>query len=64
MGEEPPDHMTIPEIRRYTGVSRTTIYRWIKAGKLKPVGVSSAFLSNPQPLFARADVERLKPKQP
>lgn len=57
--------MTIPQIRKYTGVSRSTIYRWIKAGKLTPVAVSSEFLTNPQPRFRKVDVDALRPvRQP
>ena len=64
MPDECEETMTIPEIRKYTGVSRTTIYRWIKAGKLKPVTVSSPFLTNPQPRFRKADVDALRPDKP
>jgi excisionase family DNA binding protein len=60
VSEEPGETMTIAEIRRYTGASRTTIYRWIKAKKLQPVEVSSAWLDKPQPRFRKSDVDALR----
>lgn len=66
MSEGEGEHlMTIAEIRQLTGVSRTTIYRWINQGKLTPVAVSSEYLEKPQPRFRRKDVEALhRPRKP
>jgi predicted DNA-binding protein (UPF0251 family) len=65
--DEGTDLMTMREAANHLGVSKATIWRRYKAGRLPAANaaeLNSARDKQMRILFHPADVERLKPKQP
>ncbi|RLE29692.1 MerR family DNA-binding transcriptional regulator [Candidatus Acetothermia bacterium] len=53
-------YLTIPELARRVGVHRSTVYRWVRSGRLKPEAVvtrRSIFLLAPS---AVAEAQRIR----
>ena len=54
---KPTDLLTSAEVCERLGIDRSTLSRWVAAGRIRPAtklpGIRGAFL------FARADVERI-----
>jgi excisionase family DNA binding protein len=60
LGEE-SDLMTVPEVARELKISRMTVKRMVKDGRLTPVVPHNPALKRQRYQFRRSEVERLKP---
>jgi excisionase family DNA binding protein len=56
----PDDYWTVPQAAKLAGVTRETVHRWIKAGRLKAFKIAGI-----QPTLVRRDAlaELLKPEE-